>query len=69
MPSIFQKLISIPQLLFEDVGAKDCPKHIEFMDIPFISMDKTKINCTHGADRNRSIKKKRLNERIEKACV
>ena len=36
------------------------------MGIPFIIMGKKKFDCTHGVDRNRSLKKKRLDEKVEK---
>ena len=61
--------IDTHKLLFEDVRVKDCPKEIEFMGILFIIMSKKNFDCTHGFDRNRSLKKKRLNENVEKAYV
>ena len=36
------------------------------MGIPFIIMGKKKFDCTYGVDRSRSLKKKRLDERVEK---
>ena len=56
--------IDTHKLLFEDVRVKDRLKQIEFMDIPFIIMGKKKLDCTHGVDRNRSLKKKRLDEKV-----
>ena len=32
-------------------------------------MGKKEFNCTHEADRNRSLKKTRLDEKVEKACI
>ena len=57
------------KLIFEDVRVKDHLKQIEFMGIPFIIMDKKKFDCTHGVDRNRSLKKKRLDEKVEKVYI
>ena len=56
--------IDTHKLLFEDVRVKDRLKQIEFMDIPFIIMGKKKLDCTHGVHRNRSLKKKRLDEKV-----
>ena len=39
------------------------------MGIPFIIMGKKEFNCTHEGDRNRSLKKTRLDEKVEKACI
>ena len=41
------------------------------MGIPFIIMGKKKFDCTHGdgVDRNRSSKKKRLDEKVEKVYI
>ena len=61
--------IDTHKLLFEDVRVKDHLKQIEFMGIPFIIMDKKKFDCTHGVDRNRSLKKKRLDEKVEKVYI
>ena len=36
------------------------------MDIAFIIMGKKNFDCTHGVDRNRSLKKKILDEKNEK---
>ena len=36
------------------------------MGIPYIIMGKKKFDCTHGVDRNRSLKKKILDEKVEK---
>ena len=36
------------------------------MGIHFIIMDKNKFDSTHGADRNRSLKKKILDEKVER---
>ena len=58
--------IDTHKLLFEDVRVKDRLKQIEFMGIPFIIMGKKKFDCTYGVDRSRSLKKKRLDERVEK---
>ena len=58
--------IDTHKLLFEDVRVKDRPKQIEFMGILFIIMGKKKFDCTYGVDRSRSLKKKRLDERVEK---
>ena len=72
MPLIFQKLASTPtnhKLLSEDVRVEDRPKQIEFISIPFIIMGKKKFDCTHGVDRNRSLKKKRLDEKVEKVYI
>ena len=55
-----------PQIVIWRCKSKDCPKQIEFLGIPFIIMGKKKIDCTHGVDRNRSLKKKRLDEKAEK---
>ena len=52
------------KLLFEDVRVKDRLKQIELMDIPFIIMGKKRFDCTHGVDRNRSLKKKSLDEKV-----
>ena len=68
--NIFLSLnIDTHKLLFEDVRVKDHLKQIEFMGIPFIIMDKKKFDCTHGVDRNRSLKKKRLDEKVEKVYI
>ena len=68
--NIFLSLnIDTHKLLFEDVRVKDHLKQIEFMGIPFIIMDKRKFDCTHGVDRNRSVKKKRLDEKVEKVYI
>ena len=32
-------------------------------------MGKKKFDCTHGVDRNRSLKKKRLDEKVEKVYI
>ena len=32
-------------------------------------MGKKKLGCTHGVDRNRSLKKKRLDEKVEKVYI
>ena len=32
-------------------------------------MGKKEFNCTHEADRNRSLKKTRLDEKVEKASI
>ena len=61
--------IDTHKLLFEDVRVKDRPKQIEFIGIPFIIMGKKKLGCTHGVDRNRSLKKKRLDEKVEKVYI
>ena len=45
---------------------KDGPKQIEFMGISLIIMGKKKFDCTHGAKRNRSLKKKCLVEKVER---
>ena len=55
--------INTRKLLFEDIKKKDRPKQIEFMGITFIIMGKKQFDCTHGVDRNRSLKKKRLAEK------
>ena len=39
------------------------------MGIPFIIIGKKKFDCTHGVDRNRSLKKKRLDEKVEKVHI
>ena len=39
------------------------------MGIPFIIMGKKKFSSTHGVDRNRSLKKTRSDEKVEKACI
>ena len=61
--------IDTNKLLFEDVRVKDRPKHIAFMGTPFIIMGKKKFDCTHGANRNISLKKRRLNEKVEKVYI
>ena len=61
--------IDTHKLLFEEVRVKDRPKQIEFVGIPFIIMGKKKFDCTHGVDRNRSLKKKRLDEKVEKVSI
>ena len=65
MSLIFQELLLFHKLLFEDVRGKDRPKQIEFMGIPFIIMGKKKFDCTHGVKRNRSLKKKILDEKVK----
>ena len=57
------------KLLSEDVRVEDRPKQMEFISIPFIIMGKKKFDCTHGVDRNRSLKKKRLDEKVEKVYI
>ena len=57
------------KLLFEDVRVKDRPNQIEFMGIPFIIMGKKKFDCTHRVDRNKSLKKRRLDEKVEKVYI
>ena len=56
-------------MLFEDVRVKDRRKQIEFMGIPFIIMGKKKFDCTHEVDRNRSLTKKRLDEKVENIYI
>ena len=48
---------------------EDRPKQIEFIVIPFIIMDKKKFDSTHGVDGNRTLKKKRLDEKVEKVYI
>ena len=48
---------------------EDRPKQIEFIVIPFIIMGKKKFDSTHGVDRNRTLKKKRLDEKVEKVYI
>ena len=57
--------INTHKLLFEDVRVKDGPKQIEFMAISIITMGKKKFDCTHGVKRNRSLKKKILDEKVK----
>ena len=61
--------IDTQKLLSEDVIVKDRRKQIEFMGIPFFIMGKKKFDCTHGVDRNRSLKKKRLDGKVEKVYI
>ena len=61
--------IDTHKLLFEDVIVKHRPKQIELMGIPFIIMGKKKCVCTHGIHRNRSLKKKKLDEKVEKVYI
>ena len=58
--------INTHKLLLEDGRVKDRPRQIKFMDIPLIIMGKKKFDCTYGVDRNRSLKKKILDEKVEK---
>ena len=39
------------------------------MGIAFIIMSKKKFDRTYGVDRTRSLKKKKLDERVEKVCT
>ena len=57
--------IDTHKLLFTTAKVKDLPKQIEFMGIPFIIMGKKKFDCTHGVKRNRSLKKKILDENVK----
>ena len=57
------------KLLFEDVIVKDLSQQIELMGIPFIIMGKKKFACTHGVDRNRSLKKQKIYEKVEKVYI
>ena len=54
------------KLLFEDVIVKDLSQQIELMGIPFIIMGKKKFPCTHGVDRNRSLKKTKYMKKLKR---
>ena len=67
--TILSNTFDTHKLFFKDVRVKDDPKQIEFVGIPFSIMGKKKFDCTHGVDRNRSLKKKRLDEKGEKVYM
>ena len=62
-------VINTQKLFFEDVTVQDRSKQTEFISILSIFIGMKKLECSHGSVENRSLKKKRLDENIERVYI
>ena len=70
LPPLFTDFeISNKKILFEDVARKGVKTQIPFTSHPFVILGTKRLDCTHGVDRNKSKKKKNLDNRIKKVSL
>ena len=62
-------VIDTQKLFFEDATVKDRSKQTEFISMLSIFTGKKKFESSHGSVENRSLKKKRLDENIERVYI